>query len=1387
MASCFLLILATLAFASKGLCIIRVPRSTGNTTTYIDPANGVRYQRYLSSDYNIAFSLALPPVDNVEAKDQFIGTIEAPLKSGWVGLSLGAMVKSLQILVWADAYNLVFSPRWTDACNPTWYDGPDLVALPDSIVTDTHLRFSFHCTNCTEWLGGSLDTNAYSTLAWATSLDLPVTTPSDPTSGISYHPVTAFFGADLSAAHLTQEEWDEALSGKRVADPAAVQTLYRHLKDVCIAAAAVAATALFLLSISLSNGVYHRITSRICASRFRPAPPYTPVALELPNHFVAGGLEVKPLVSVQEVLAHLHLLGLFHNLRKTVEAGSWQDDTWENYVRAAVRRFKQWVVGVAQDGYRAPSLDIAMVWHTYMLNPTPFAKDAQRLPWLMVLDPLSIVELAGPFGITDAVHDTTDTGADTGAVMSSLQPSIDLVSAVIRQGSFITKIANLGWTAAGRFEKQADQNLIVKSIARYHAFLDLLAAHPGMFIVPTLDIDLSWHTHQLKGRVYRSDTKLVTGKMLGHDDTVEAPELSNGLQQTAAAWEARFGVPYSSCVWSQPNEKQTVVLTTTTTTTAFGDLITQDCPTLTENVACSSEFWADCGGACGGGCGSGGCGGGCGSFEQLCGLEQLEISRSIPSKREHGIPGQRSTHATLRADGPTLRPLSSQLWRNLADYASAPLTMQSGTLTSRRTRPLSTAVSWRGSVALVDTEPVEPAKIPIPSAVQGTTQCRGHAAAADPTRCAAVMSEFLVANVSSPWILFMVKSFGVGKDDGEVAYLTGILGHFVSTHTPIPPLILHAVAVFFLAQFVTSLVWSSLEGLVGRRAVISVSLFGSAVSCVLFGLQTTFTGAIVVRLIQGVFGGAVGAARSGVTVVADPSNEGRAYAIMGFAWGFGGTIGTIIGGAFESPALRWPDSFGGAEIWHKYPYFLACAVGSIIPLLGVILCFWIDRDGRPLNKLTNGTNTTGAPLSSTVDPRKTSGTALPARVGTLLQEGSRRPGLRSNSFASGRSQPVISFAEPDGRPMSSVDQRLNRRSMHLRMLSSGSTSLAARSWTHRRSVVASEHTDMNFTERLIAANENQIPSISQLWVEAAISTSDVVEQASDDDEHEQDGSYAHAAPHERLASDATIRGQCCHKIILPSETTPPLGRKHDHLSRHIHQPGVDESLTKEVDSDLEFAWPADSVTPPQKLQGSLFKHIPVMVIAQYGILGLHTTTYLQVFYSYLMTSFEAGGLGLTAGDFAQLMGSMSIGQIVWQFWVYPYVGPPRGPFSHLTMFRLGTLMFMLTYPSVIMYRGWSQGAIMPALFISTSIRFCAGCFTFTSVAILVNYMTPPEAVGFANGLAQSITSLARFVGPVLGAKVWEASIRNGPSGYPVGLLMCSAACLLTLIASYRIQ
>jgi hypothetical protein len=64
---------------------------------------------------------------------------------------------------------------------------------------------------------------------------------------------------------------------------------------------------------------------------------------------------------------------------------------------------------------------------------------------------------------------------------------IDLVGAVLRQGTFVQKMTKLDWLHSPSLMSTV-QRLIVK----YHRFVRLAADHPKKTVVPTLDIDLAW-------------------------------------------------------------------------------------------------------------------------------------------------------------------------------------------------------------------------------------------------------------------------------------------------------------------------------------------------------------------------------------------------------------------------------------------------------------------------------------------------------------------------------------------------------------------------------------------------------------------------------------------------------------------------------------------------------------------------------------------------------------------------------------------------------------------------------------------------------------------------------------------------------------------------------
>ncbi|SJL02686.1 uncharacterized protein ARMOST_06020 [Armillaria ostoyae] len=124
--------------------------------------------------------------------------------------------------------------------------------------------------------------------------------------------------------------------------------------------------------------------------------------------------------------------------------------------------------------------------------------------------------------------------------------SLDLVGAVLRQGSFTAKMRKFGWSEPNFFARPGDEVALKHCIARYHAFLSLMSSKPKDFFVPTLDIDLAWHTHQLLPS-YNNDCISYLRRSIDHDDNVEENLLSSAFDKTCLAWEKLYNIRYTPC------------------------------------------------------------------------------------------------------------------------------------------------------------------------------------------------------------------------------------------------------------------------------------------------------------------------------------------------------------------------------------------------------------------------------------------------------------------------------------------------------------------------------------------------------------------------------------------------------------------------------------------------------------------------------------------------------------------------------------------------------------------------------------------------------------------------------------------------------------------------
>ncbi|KAF9459225.1 hypothetical protein BDZ94DRAFT_1055303 [Collybia nuda] len=130
--------------------------------------------------------------------------------------------------------------------------------------------------------------------------------------------------------------------------------------------------------------------------------------------------------------------------------------------------------------------------------------------------------------------------------------SVELTGAVTRQGLFVKKINDIWWAQFS--EKEESTIALQHAVARYHAFLNLMALSPTAFFVPTLDIDLVWHTHQLLASKYNRDCMEYVGRFVDHEDKVDPNSLVSSFDDTCRAWKNIYGIQYGYCGCILPGE-----------------------------------------------------------------------------------------------------------------------------------------------------------------------------------------------------------------------------------------------------------------------------------------------------------------------------------------------------------------------------------------------------------------------------------------------------------------------------------------------------------------------------------------------------------------------------------------------------------------------------------------------------------------------------------------------------------------------------------------------------------------------------------------------------------------------------------------------------------------
>jgi hypothetical protein len=120
--------------------------------------------------------------------------------------------------------------------------------------------------------------------------------------------------------------------------------------------------------------------------------------------------------------------------------------------------------------------------------------------------------------------------------------ALDLCGAVMRQGIFTEKMCKIDW-----LHSPTARDTMERLVKKYKRFLLIMSSFPSKIAVPTLDVDLAWHTHQLSPSAYYAYTKVVVKKFTRHDDKVDEGKLEEAFEWTSKTYQENYDEVYSEC------------------------------------------------------------------------------------------------------------------------------------------------------------------------------------------------------------------------------------------------------------------------------------------------------------------------------------------------------------------------------------------------------------------------------------------------------------------------------------------------------------------------------------------------------------------------------------------------------------------------------------------------------------------------------------------------------------------------------------------------------------------------------------------------------------------------------------------------------------------------
>lgn len=180
----------------------------------------------------------------------------------------------------------------------------------------------------------------------------------------------------------------------------------------------------------------------------------------------------------------------------------------------------------------------------------------------------------------------------------------------------------------------------------------------------------------------------------------------------------------------------------------------------------------------------------------------------------------------------------------------------------------------------------------------------------------AILAVTVFLNVSGFTIINPVVPLLVGSyvPESQLALMVGVI-----------------VSVYAACAFLAAPLLGAFSDRYGRRPVLLLSLFGSAIGYVVFGIGGALWVLFAGRIIDGLTAGNLSAIYASVADVTAPAERGRVYGLLGAAGGVGFMFGPVVGGLLGEISPTAP-LFAAAVLSLLNMVWVQLALGETLPV-----------------------------------------------------------------------------------------------------------------------------------------------------------------------------------------------------------------------------------------------------------------------------------------------------------------------------------------------------------------------------------------------------------------------------------------------------------------------